>query len=110
LFGVPSRGSVLPVTLENLKQFGALKAMAVTTPAHHWQWCCWQRSSWPDRLRHRHGLASAFFESTKTRRPAASSWPWQLMVIVGGLFLLIGVLSSFVSIRTACSGASNRPS
>jgi putative ABC transport system permease protein len=87
-------------TLENLKQFGALKAMGVSNRRIVGMVLLQAFVVGLIGYGIGMGLAAAFFESTKNAVALQGFFmPWQVMVIVGGAVLLIVVLSSIVSIR-----------
>jgi putative ABC transport system permease protein len=87
-------------TLENLKQFGALKAMGVSNLRIVGMVLLQAFAVGVIGYGIGMGLAAAFFEMTKNAVALQGFFmPWQVMVIVGGAVLLIVVLASFVSIR-----------
>ncbi len=87
-------------TLENLKQFGALKAMGVSNLRIVGMVLLQAFVVGLIGYGIGMGVAAGFFEATKNA-PALQGFfmPWEVMVIVGGAVLLIVLLSSIVSIR-----------
>ncbi len=101
IVGVANAGPTFYLfTLENLKQFGALKAMGVSNPRIVGMVLLQAFVVGLIGYGIGMGVAAAFFEGTKNA-PALQGFfmPWQVMVIVGGAVLLIVLLSSIVSIR-----------
>jgi putative ABC transport system permease protein len=87
-------------TLENLKQFGALKAMGVgnlrITGMVLLQAAVVGVVGYGIGM----GLAALFFEATKNNLALAGFYlPWQVMVLTAGAVLVIIVLASLMSIR-----------
>ena len=88
------------VTLENLKQFGNLKAMGVTNPRLVGM-ILWQAGI-VGVLGFTIGIGSTalFFEATQNVKHMAGFYlPWQIVVVTGAAVALIVVLSSLLSIR-----------
>jgi putative ABC transport system permease protein len=87
-------------TLENLKQFGALKAMGVSNLRIVGMVLLQAFAVGVIGYGIGMGLAAAFFEMTKNAVALQGFFmPWQVMLVVGGAVLLIVILASFVSIR-----------
>jgi putative ABC transport system permease protein len=85
--------------IENLKQFGSLKAMGVTN-ARIIQMILLQ-SLVVSFLGYGIGvgLAALFGELNKHNHTLAFFMPWQVLAITGGAVVLIGILSSLLSVR-----------
>ncbi|HKB42444.1 MAG TPA: ABC transporter permease [Gemmataceae bacterium] len=87
-------------TIENLRQFGALKAMGVSNLRIVGMVLLQAAVVGVIGYGIGMGLAAVFFEVTKGSVALAGFYlPWQVMVMTGAAVLLIVVLASFVSIR-----------
>jgi putative ABC transport system permease protein len=87
-------------TLENLKQFGALKAMGVSNLCIVGMVLLQAAVVGVIGYGIGMGLAGLFFEATKNAVALQGFFmPWQVMVIVGGAVLIIVLLASLMSIR-----------
>jgi putative ABC transport system permease protein len=87
-------------TVENIKQFGALKAMGVTnwglTGMVLLQATIVGLIGYGLGI----GMAAAFFESTKNMTHLAGFYmPWQVAVLAAGAVLCVIVIASLVSLR-----------
>lgn len=87
-------------TIENLKQFGALKAMGVSNPRLIGMILVQAVVVGSIGYGLGMGLAAFFFESTKNVVALQGFFiPWQVMVLTAGAVLIIIVLASLLSIR-----------
>jgi putative ABC transport system permease protein len=87
-------------TIENLKQFGALKAMGVSNPRLVGMILLQALVVGALGYGLGMGLAALFFESTQNMMHLEGLYmPWQVMAGTAGAVLLIVVLASLVSIR-----------
>jgi putative ABC transport system permease protein len=87
-------------TIENLRQFGALKAMGVTNGKLVGMILLQGLVVGVIGYGLGMGLAAAFFESTKNVVHLAGFYlPWQVMALTAGAVLFIVVLASLLSIR-----------
>lgn len=87
-------------TLENLKQFGALKAMGVSNLRITGMVLLQALVVGVVGYGIGMGLAALFFEATKNNLALAGFYlPWQVMVLAAGAVLVIIVLASLMSIR-----------
>jgi len=85
--------------IENLRQFGSLKAMGVTNTRIVGMILL--QSLVVSLLGYSLGvgMAAVFGELNKNNSTLAYFMPWQILAITGGAVFLIGILSSFLSVR-----------